>query len=34
MIKTVMQNFIKTVMVRKAVPETRQFRAGIYIIVD
>jgi hypothetical protein len=34
MTKNVMRNFIKTFMVRKAVPETRNFRAGLYIIVD
>ena len=34
MTNTVMGNFIKIVMVRKPVPETRNFRAGLYIIVD
>jgi hypothetical protein len=34
MMKSVMRNIIKIVLVRKAFPETRNFRAGLYIIVD
>jgi hypothetical protein len=34
MTKSEMHNIIKTFLVRKAVPETRNFRAGLYIIVD
>jgi hypothetical protein len=34
MTKSEMRNIIKIVPVRKAVPETRNFRAGLYIIVD
>jgi hypothetical protein len=34
MTKTIMSSFIKIAMVRKPVPDTRNFRAGLYIIVD